>query len=161
MLEDAAPLLLDAAELANLTGLICFLAEHKLKLRWHYVNTWTVDYKKQTLFTVKIFSDEKSWIFYPHCFNKPGKIPFNEWFTKYNDHIDDESLKELVWDNLQTKACKEKCKGIQNIEIMGRIFPRVCFCWSIRIRNPAGDVLERCKRLILVIRSIAEANAGV
>jgi len=91
-IEDAAPLLLDAAELANLTDLISFLAEHNLRFRWHYVNTWTVNYKRQTLFTVKIFGSEKSWIFYPHCFNEPGQITPNEWFTVY-DRITDEPLK--------------------------------------------------------------------
>jgi len=53
-----------------------------------------------------------------------------------------------------------KCKGIENINIYGKLFPRVCGCQLLLLINPEGKILEYVKELVLINKTITDNIAA-
>ena len=54
--------------------------------------------------------------------------------------------------------CKNKCKGTQNIAILGKHFDSVCTCHPLIIINPKGQALENAKEIVLILKKVVEEN---
>jgi len=151
-IEDVAGKYLAGDNLTNLLDFLSFLKDNRLNPRWDYTNRWSFNYKSKKVCYISISDSENAWTFFPQGISLKST---DKWFEEYNRHITDGGVKELVWSNLYNKECKGgKCKGLVNHEIMGRVFDRVCFCWSIRIKNPDSAALDNSKKLVIAIKTI-------
>ena len=74
----------------------------------------------------------------------------------YDKYIDDDKLKEFIWNNVSAPLCPgigRACGGRQNVTILGRKYDAICGCWPLNVKNPSDITLECSKKLILVIKN--------
>lgn len=151
-IEEIAENLFDGDKLKNFLDFNEFLKNNKLT-KGSTAKTacrWMIKYKNKRLCHLMASKD-----FWAISYYKDKEI-----FEKCENYITDE-LKEFILENINTKpGCKNskggKCKGIENINILGKMFDRVCGCHMLMVTNPDGKTLEYAKEIVLINKSIVD-----
>ena len=141
-IEDVAGDYINGNNLKSLMDFLGFLKDNKLSPRWQSGNSWTVQYRGQTVCHIKL--DSTIW-----------RIMFSlasreKWFSGSDQYFADDEEKAFIWASVKEAWCPRGCKG--KITVLGKEFHDVCVCWAVRIENPDGAALEQSKRVILAIR---------
>jgi len=140
-IEDVARVVFEGDKLKNLLDFVVFLRNNKMAPRWQSVNSWVAG----GVCYIKIFDDENLWWVSPNL---------NFGAGEYEKHITDDEMKELVWGNLHNRQCRTQCSGYIDKALWGKKFDRICFCFSVRIKNPEGAALECLKKMILLMKTV-------
>ena len=140
IIEDIIPKFLNDDVKKNALDFVAYLRADKLKLVWHSMNTWKVNYKSEPLTFIKLCveGDEcgrpgnlPSWIIIP-CLN---------YIHEYEMIIIDERLQNLICDNkyycvndsingqlLNHCNPNKRCAGGVNRTIFDKDFKGLCNC---------------------------------
>lgn len=154
--DDVSRELLGEDKLENVLSFLEFLKANKLTPRWYTTNSWVVKYKNKEVCRIKLDwmprpSDKES--FWAICYNHFTR---QKWFSV--DDITVDGLKEFIWNNINPPhGCNRKegrCKGWQNVTILGKSFKAVCGCYPLVVKNPDGKTLEYVKEFVLLIKDV-------
>ena len=133
----------------NALDFVAFLRENKLSPGRMDIGSYTVKHKSNSVCNIYI---RDGWWMIRH---RPSTL---------EKGITDSELIEFIHDNINHPECKNyKCPGWtrNNIVILGKQFDKVCNCWTVRINNPDGKILEHCKKFILLIKSVIADKVAV
>jgi len=155
---ELATNLLDKDKIDYFLDFINFTKNNELSLNKKSTYSCYVSYKKNrlcalNLYTVKGYKPDGSW----------GIVPLGGFFEKYDKHINDTELQELILNSLNFILCPN-CKGdgCANWEkrqycttIFGKSFSNICSGYPIKFMNPCDESLECVKKIIILTKSIS------
>jgi len=146
----------------NALNFVAFLRANKMSPSWASANAWAVSYKSQRVCYIRLHGtahyhnlERGSWHINHVNYGRTSLVDHGD---EPNQHISDEKLKDMVWDNVKHCTRCYNCKTGNSVTILGKQFDETCHSW-LMMKNPDADAIN-CAKKIVAMRRYAIANAG-